>query len=83
MSSFARSIAGRPSLRSYCNGSSRDLVTYHQRKRAKQNQVMCRKFAGDIDADDPVIVEGDGKGNSKLEPFAESRPRPVTLLELV
>ncbi|KDE07818.1 hypothetical protein MVLG_01913 [Microbotryum lychnidis-dioicae p1A1 Lamole] len=59
-----------------------DLVTYHRRKRAKQYQVMCRRFAGDVDADNPVIVEGDGKGKSKLEPFAEPRPRPVTLLEL-
>ncbi|SCV71000.1 BQ2448_3762 [Microbotryum intermedium] len=59
-----------------------DLVTYHRKKRAKQYQATCRRYAGDVDADDPVIVEGDGKGKSKLEPFAEPAPRPVTLLEL-
>lgn len=37
-----------------------DLVDFHYQKRSRQYQNLCRKFAGDIDGDDPIIVEGDG-----------------------
>jgi hypothetical protein len=35
-----------------------DLADYHQKKRTKEYQNVCRRYAGDVDADDPVIVKG-------------------------
>lgn len=38
-----------------------ELVAHHKRKRTRQYQNTCRRYAGDVDGDDPVIVEGDGE----------------------
>lgn len=55
-----------------------ELVAYHRRKRTKQYQNTCRRYAGDVDGDDPVIVEGDGEywiariGSMPRDPVARS-----------
>ncbi|KAK4698373.1 hypothetical protein P7C70_g7905, partial [Phenoliferia sp. Uapishka_3] len=60
----------------------RALVDYHQKKRLLQLQVLCRRNAGDVDADDPIIVEGDGRGKSQVEPLVDVKPRRPTLREI-
>ncbi|KAM0748676.1 hypothetical protein T439DRAFT_69984 [Meredithblackwellia eburnea MCA 4105] len=59
-----------------------DLVEYHRQKRLRQYQNVCRRYAGDVDADDPVVVEGDGRGKSQVEPHVELKPRSPALLEI-
>lgn len=47
--------------RAYLLDEIEDLAAYQRQKRTKQYQNMCRRYAGDVDGDDPVIVEGDGE----------------------
>ena len=85
------------------------LTAYAKKKRARAYQLMCRRFAvrgavtdreltllqGDIDGDDAIVVEGDGRGKSKVrpllvsalltlqtEPLVEAEPRPPQLAEI-
>lgn len=46
-----------------------ELVAFQRRKRTKQYQNTCRRYAGDVDGDDPVIVEGDGKSRGGSDYF--------------
>ncbi|GAA5940374.1 hypothetical protein JCM3775_005071 [Rhodotorula graminis] len=59
-----------------------DLVSFHRAKRLDAFQAACRRAAGDVDADDPILVEGDGKGRSQVEPCVEPRPRAPRLSEV-
>ncbi|KAM0791448.1 hypothetical protein ACM66B_005903 [Microbotryomycetes sp. NB124-2] len=59
-----------------------ELVDYQRKKRTRQYQNMCRRYAGDVDGDDPVIVEGDGHGRSRVEPMLENKPKEPILLEI-
>ncbi|GAA6001489.1 hypothetical protein JCM10207_006692 [Rhodosporidiobolus poonsookiae] len=59
-----------------------DLVAFHRQKRRAAFEAQCRRYAGDVDADDPVLVEGDGKGRSRVEAWAEERPRMPSLSEV-
>ncbi|KAK4054402.1 hypothetical protein OIV83_000896 [Microbotryomycetes sp. JL201] len=59
-----------------------ELVEYQRKKRTRQYQNMCRRYAGDVDGDDPVIVEGDGHGRSRIEPLLENKPREPVLFEI-
>ncbi|GAA5893441.1 hypothetical protein JCM8208_000800 [Rhodotorula glutinis] len=59
-----------------------DLVSYHRAKRLDTFQAACRRAAGDVDADDPILVEGDGKGRSQVDPVVEPRPRAPRLSEV-
>lgn len=38
-----------------------DLVSYQRRRAFKQYTSVCRIYNGDVDADDPIVVEGDGE----------------------
>ncbi|GAA5828807.1 hypothetical protein JCM11251_005881 [Rhodosporidiobolus azoricus] len=68
--------------KSYLLEELEDLVTYHTQKRLSEFQASCRRYAGDIDADDAILVEGDGKGRSQVEPIVEPKPRPPRLSEI-
>ncbi|KAL8293572.1 hypothetical protein RQP46_000273 [Phenoliferia psychrophenolica] len=59
-----------------------DLVHYQHKKRLRQYQNACRRYAGDVDADDPVIVEGDGLGKSQLDAHIELKPRCPPIIEI-
>ncbi|KAK4056755.1 hypothetical protein OIO90_002307 [Microbotryomycetes sp. JL221] len=59
-----------------------ELVDFQRKKRTRQYQNMCRRYAGDVDGDDPVIVEGDGHGRSRVEPLNENKPKEPMLLEI-
>ncbi|GAA6028229.1 hypothetical protein JCM8097_006928 [Rhodosporidiobolus ruineniae] len=59
-----------------------DLVSYHTQKRYHQFEAACRRYAGDVDADDPVLIEGDGKGRSQVEPVQEQKPKRPVLGEI-
>ncbi|BGP16492.1 hypothetical protein JCM10213_001171 [Rhodosporidiobolus nylandii] len=59
-----------------------ELVGYHSKKRLAQFQAACQWLAGDVEADDPIIVEGDGKGRSRVEPIVEDKPRFPFLSEI-
>ena len=59
-----------------------DLVSFHRAKRLDKFQAACRRAAGDVDADDPILVEGDGKGRSQVEPIVEPKPRAPRLSEV-
>lgn len=43
-----------------------ELVAYHRRKAVKMHSSLCRRFAGDVDGDDPVVVQGDGEPSLSL-----------------
>ncbi|GAA5854395.1 hypothetical protein JCM8547_001807 [Rhodosporidiobolus lusitaniae] len=60
-----------------------DLVAYHRAKRTAQFEAAARRYAGDVDADDPILVEGDGKGKSRVEPILESKPRIPVISEIL
>ncbi|GAA5919480.1 hypothetical protein JCM6882_001062, partial [Rhodosporidiobolus microsporus] len=68
--------------KSYLLEELEDLVGYHSKKRLAEFQASCRRYAGDLDADDPILVEGDGKGRSQVEPVVEPKPRPPRLSEI-
>ncbi|KAI9625603.1 hypothetical protein KEM48_010865 [Puccinia striiformis f. sp. tritici PST-130] len=38
--------------------------------------IYAAVTSADVDGDDPVIVEGDGFGRSKVEPLVDSKPVP-------
>ncbi|GAA6051050.1 hypothetical protein JCM3770_005473 [Rhodotorula araucariae] len=59
-----------------------DLVAFHRAKRLDAFHAACRRAAGDVDADDPILVEGDGKGRSRVEPVDEPKPRAPVLSEV-
>ncbi|EGF99633.1 uncharacterized protein MELLADRAFT_94195 [Melampsora larici-populina 98AG31] len=59
-----------------------DLVHWESLKRKLQYEHLCRRYSSDVDGDDPVIVEGDGFGKSKLEPLVEISPRPPRLEQI-
>ncbi|BGP48472.1 hypothetical protein JCM10450v2_004348 [Rhodotorula kratochvilovae] len=59
-----------------------DLVAFHRAKRLDAFEAACRRAAGDVDADDPILVEGDGKGRSRVEPVEEPKPRRPVLSEV-
>lgn len=61
-----------------------ELVAFHRKKRGKVYQNTCRRYGGDVDADDPVVVDGDGESMPTLRPESVSltshflrRPRQV------
>lgn len=58
------------------------LLSYHSSKRLSQFESSARRYAGDCDADDPILVEGDGKGKSRVEMVREERPRWPVLGEI-
>jgi hypothetical protein len=37
------------------------VVEYHRKKRDVQYGSLCRRIGGDMDVDDPIIVQGDGR----------------------
>ncbi|BGP32365.1 hypothetical protein JCM10296v2_004146 [Rhodotorula toruloides] len=59
-----------------------DLVSYQHDKRLHAFQAAARRHAGEVDADDPIIVEGDGKGRSRLDSVVEPRPTKPVLEEV-
>ncbi|GEM09860.1 PX domain containing protein [Rhodotorula toruloides] len=59
-----------------------DLVSYQHDKRLHAFQAAARRYAGDVDADDPIIVEGDGKGRSRLDGVVDPRPTKPVLEEV-
>ncbi|KAH9811370.1 hypothetical protein DFH28DRAFT_1131315 [Melampsora americana] len=63
-------------------GELDDLVHWESLKRKLQYEHLCRRYSADVDGDDPVIVEGDGFGKSKLEPLVEVSPRPPRLEQI-
>ncbi|MBW0481062.1 hypothetical protein O181_020777 [Austropuccinia psidii MF-1] len=56
-----------------------ELIAWENEKRKRQYEQLCRRYSADVDGDDPVIVEGDGFGKSKIEPLIEPRPNPPSL----
>ncbi|GAA98308.1 uncharacterized protein L969DRAFT_46989 [Mixia osmundae IAM 14324] len=68
--------------RNYLLDEIDDVVEYQRKKRTKQYEVMCRRYAGEIDGDDPVIVEGDGSGKSRLTPLVEPEIKSPRLVEI-
>lgn len=59
-----------------------DLVDWESLKRKLQYEHLCRRYSADVDGDDPVIVEGDGFGKSKMEPLIEIAARPPKLEQI-
>lgn len=59
------------------------LVEYHRRKRLHEYQRVCLRYAGDHNRDDPVVVDGDGKGRSRVDPFVRPPPRAPRLDHLL
>lgn len=59
-----------------------DLVNWESLKRKLQYEHLCRRYSADVDGDDPVIVEGDGFGKSKLDPLVEVSPRSPKLEQI-
>lgn len=74
--------AERSEDRSYLFEELEDLVAFERAKRLDAFQAACRRQAGDVDADDPILVEGDGKGRSRVEPFIDPKPRKPALSEV-
>ncbi|KAH9458753.1 hypothetical protein Pst134EA_018910 [Puccinia striiformis f. sp. tritici] len=56
-----------------------EIVQWEETKRKRQYEHLCRRYSADVDGDDPVIVEGDGFGRSKVEPLVDSKPVPPQL----
>jgi len=56
-----------------------EIVEWEEKKRKRQYEQLCRRYSADVDGDDPVIVEGDGFGRSKVEPLLELKPLPPQL----
>ncbi|GAA5950277.1 hypothetical protein JCM21900_001099 [Sporobolomyces salmonicolor] len=71
-----------PEEKAYLLDELEELTAYHTKKRFHAYQAACRRFAGDVDADDPILVEGDGKGKSQVEPIVEPEPSPPLLSEI-
>ncbi|GAA5938828.1 uncharacterized protein JCM15063_004881 [Sporobolomyces koalae] len=59
-----------------------ELTAYHHEKRYHELERSCRRFAGDVQEDDPILVEGDGKGKSRIEPISDDKPVFPTLSEI-
>ncbi|KAG0145583.1 hypothetical protein CROQUDRAFT_78698 [Cronartium quercuum f. sp. fusiforme G11] len=59
-----------------------NVVSWQKIKRKLQYEHLCRRYSADVDGDDPVIVEGDGYGKSKVEPLIEVSPRPPRLEQI-
>ncbi|GJN90735.1 hypothetical protein Rhopal_003749-T1 [Rhodotorula paludigena] len=74
--------AERSEDRSYLFEELEDLVAFERAKRLDAFQAACRRQAGDVDADDPILVEGDGRGRSRVEPFIDPKPRKPALSEV-
>lgn len=55
------------------------VVEWEQKKRKLRYEQLCRLYSADVDGDDPVIVEGDGFGKSKVEPLIDFKPSPPQL----
>ncbi|KAA1117302.1 hypothetical protein PGT21_002879 [Puccinia graminis f. sp. tritici] len=56
-----------------------EIVEWEEAKRKRQYEQLCRRYSADVDGDDPVIVEGDGFGRSKVEPLVDLKPLPPQL----
>ncbi|KAA1099334.1 hypothetical protein PGT21_003790 [Puccinia graminis f. sp. tritici] len=56
-----------------------EMVEWEEAKRKRQYEQLCRRYSADVDGDDPVIVEGDGFGRSKVEPLVDLKPLPPQL----
>ncbi|GAA5983269.1 hypothetical protein JCM10908_000220 [Rhodotorula pacifica] len=54
------------------------LVSYYRSKGKAEYETTVRCLAGEVDADDPILVEGDGRGRARTEPIPlgteEKRP---------
>ncbi|WAQ88583.1 hypothetical protein PtA15_10A2 [Puccinia triticina] len=56
-----------------------EIVEWEETKRKRQYEQLCRRYSADVDGDDPVIIEGDGFGRSKVEPLVDPKPLPPQL----
>lgn len=54
-----------------------DLVTYAKRKALKRYAQLAKRDLR-VDDDDPVMVEGDGRGQSSTSAVFETKPRPIS-----
>lgn len=68
--------------RAYLFDEVEAVTEYHTKKRSRDYQNMCRRYAGDVDADDPVSVEGDGRGKSRVDPYVDPKPKRPRLDEI-
>ena len=59
-----------------------NLVEFHRQRRINQYQAMCRRYAGDVDGDDAILVDGDGRGKSRVEPLLDVRAERPPLNEI-
>ncbi|KAH8929195.1 hypothetical protein BT69DRAFT_282266 [Atractiella rhizophila] len=68
--------------RDYLLGEIDELVEYQKHRKRRAYELMCRRYAADVDGDDPVIVDGDGQGKSRVEPLLEPEPQGPRLVEI-
>jgi len=59
-----------------------DLVAWHKARKGRAYQALNRRLGGDVDGDDAVTVEGDGKGKSRTEPVVEGSGRGKRVAEV-
>jgi len=43
---------------------------------------MSRRLGGDVQEDNPITVEGDGRGKSRIEPISDPKPTFPQLSEI-
>ena len=60
----------------------KEVVAYHERKRQRQYERACKRYAGEVDGDDPIVVQGDSYGNARTEPIKEPSLRKPFVIEI-
>ncbi|GAA6016304.1 hypothetical protein JCM11491_006809 [Sporobolomyces phaffii] len=72
----------QPDEKAYLLDELEELTAYHVDKRYHAFQSACRRLGGDVQEDDPILVEGDGRGKSRIEPILDPKPAFPTLSEV-
>lgn len=72
----------QPDEKAYLLDELEELTAYHAEKRFHAFQSACRRLGGDVQEDDPILVEGDGRGKSRIEPILDPKPAFPSLSEI-